>query len=55
MRAYRTYDDANVMRLAEAVSKASRKRLKGGRGRPSVATSGRMRTAFTRAGPSLVL
>ena len=31
---YRTYDNANVMRLAEEVSKAGRKRLKGGWGLP---------------------
>jgi hypothetical protein len=31
---YRTYDDANVMQLAEEVSKAGRKRLKGGREQP---------------------
>jgi hypothetical protein len=31
---YRAYDDANVMQLAEDVSKADRKRLKGGRERP---------------------
>ena len=31
---YRTYDDANVMQLAEEVSKAGRKRLKGGREHP---------------------
>jgi hypothetical protein len=31
---YRTYEDANVMQLAEAVSSAGRKRLKGGRSRP---------------------
>jgi hypothetical protein len=33
-RRYRTYDDANVMQLAEEVSKAGRKRLKGGREHP---------------------
>ena len=31
---YRTYDDANVMQLAEEVSKSGRKRLRGGQGRP---------------------
>jgi hypothetical protein len=31
---YRAYDDANVMQLAEDVSKADRKRLKVGRERP---------------------
>jgi hypothetical protein len=33
-RRYRTYDDANVMQLAEEVSKAGRKRLKDGWGLP---------------------
>jgi hypothetical protein len=47
---YRTYDDANVMRLAEEVSKHGRKRLKIGRRQPSAATPGRMRSAFTGAG-----
>jgi hypothetical protein len=32
---YRTYDDANVMHLAEEVGKAGRKRQKGRRERPT--------------------